>query len=160
MKILNVVGRRNHGKTRLLVELVRELTGRGIRVGTVKHSSHHHPVDRPGKDSWLHRGAGAVPAAFVSTAGIGIYLDRAEGDDPIAQILPLYADVDLLLVEGFIDRPGEKIEVYRAAAGGTPIARDDPAIVAVVTDDPVDVDVPVWPRADVGGVADAILALA
>jgi len=159
MKILHVVGRRNHGKTRLMVELVRELTGRGIRVGTLKHSSHHHAVDHPGKDSWLHRDAGAAPATFVSTAGIGVYLDRTENDDPLERVLPLYADVDLLLVEGFIDRPGEKIEVYRAAAGGTPIALTDPSIVAVVSDGPVSVDVPVWPRSDVAAVADHLLAL-
>jgi molybdopterin-guanine dinucleotide biosynthesis protein B len=145
-------------KVGLVVDLVREMTGRGLRVGTLKHSSHHHPVDRPGKDSWLHRGAGAAPAAFVSTAGIGVYLDRAENDDPLDRVLPLYADVDLLLVEGFIDRPGEKIEVYRAAAGGTPIARDDASIVAVVTDDPVDVGVPVRPRSHVGALADWILS--
>jgi len=158
VKILHVIGRRNHGKTRLVVDLVRELRRRGISVGTFKHSSHHHPVDRPGKDSWLHREAGAEPAAFSSTAGIGVYLNVGDGD-PLDRVLPLYADVEILLVEGFIDRPGPKIEVYRAEAGGTPLAREFPDVIAVVTDDDVDPGVPVWPRSDMAAAVDRLLAV-
>lgn len=152
-----MIGRRNHGKTRLVVDLVHEMRRRGLHVGTFKHSSHHHPVDRPGKDSWLHRDAGAEPAAFSSTAGIGVYLDAGD-EDPIDRVLPLFTDVDFLLVEGFIDRPGSKIEVYRAAAGGAPLAPEFPDVLAVVTDDETDPGVPVWPRSDVAAVVDRILA--
>ena len=53
----------DRGKTTLLIELVEELTRRGVRVGTIKHSSHSHELDTPGKDSFRHRQAGATPAA-------------------------------------------------------------------------------------------------
>lgn len=151
-----MIGRRNHGKTRLVVDLVREMRRRGISVGTFKHSSHHHPVDRPGKDSWLHREAGAEPAVFSSDAGIGVFLGHDDVADPIDRVAPLFHGVEILLVEGFIDRPGPKIEVYRADAGGTPLAPEFPDVIAVVTDDDVDPGVPVWPRSDVAAAVDRL----
>ena len=63
---IHVVGRRNHGKTTLLVELVEELCRRGLRVGTLKHSSHTHELDTPGKDSHRHRLAGLNAAVRAS----------------------------------------------------------------------------------------------
>ena len=59
MRRLHVLGRKNHGKTTLVAELVAELTRRGWRIGTIKHTHHHHELDTPGKDSWMHRQAGA-----------------------------------------------------------------------------------------------------
>ncbi len=81
MKTIHLVGRQNHGKTTLLVELIEELTRRGIRVGTIKHTSHVHELDTPGKDSFRHRQAGADPVAVVSKDLIGVYLPRESGAD-------------------------------------------------------------------------------
>ena len=59
MKTLQIVGRKKSGKTSLVVRLIPLLQAHKLRVGTVKHSSHPHPLDREGSDSWLHRNAGA-----------------------------------------------------------------------------------------------------
>jgi len=152
---IHVVGRRNHGKTTLLVELVAELRRQGLRVGTLKHSSHTHELDTPGKDSHRHRLAGGDPAAIVTPQLCAAYLPRAEGgDDPYARLMPLFEGCDLLLVEGNLERPGGlKIEVWRAEHGTTPRASEQPdEIAAVVTDDTLK-DLPdsvvVLPRSDV-----------
>jgi molybdopterin-guanine dinucleotide biosynthesis protein MobB len=66
MKRLHVIGGKNHGKTTLVVELVKEFSRRGISVGTIKHTHHQHELDVPGKDSYRHRMAGAAAVGILS----------------------------------------------------------------------------------------------
>ena len=158
--LIHIVGRRNHGKTTLLELLCRELRGRGVRVGTVKHSSHRHELDRPGKDSYRHRQAGADPVAVLTPGLTAAYFP---GDDNLAweRIAPLFVSCDLVLVEGAVDRPGVKLEVWRAGQGQTPLALERADIVAVITDDdPGTVRAARWPRSAVGLLCDRVLELA
>jgi molybdopterin-guanine dinucleotide biosynthesis protein B len=159
MKYIHIVGRQNHGKTTLLVELIEELSRRGVRAGTIKHTSHVHELDTPGKDSFRHRRAGANPVAIVSKDLIGVYLPRDPQADFYDCLSGMFSGCDLVLVEGHLDGPGAKIEVWRQSIGGVPLAGERRDIVAVVSDDPVSVDVPVWPRSDVAAVADQVVAL-
>jgi molybdopterin-guanine dinucleotide biosynthesis protein B len=157
MQRIHIVGRRNHGKTTLVVELVAEFCRRGLRVGTVKHSRHAHDLDTPGKDSHRHRLAGGRPAAIVTQDLVGVFLPRT---DPCAydRLAPLFADCQLVIVEGNIDTPGLKIEVWRAAVGGACLANERSDIAAIVSDDQPRVAVPVWPRRDIAHLADQVLA--
>ncbi len=159
MKCIHVVGRRNHGKTMLLVELLEELARRGVRTGTIKHTSHVHELDTPGKDSFRHRQAGADPVAVVSKDLIGVYLPRDPRADFYACLTGIFTECDLVLIEGHLDGPGAKIEVWRQAVGGAPLAAERSDITAIVSDDPVSLDVPVWPRSDIAALADRVLAL-
>ncbi|MHB0955168.1 MAG: molybdopterin-guanine dinucleotide biosynthesis protein B [Pirellulaceae bacterium] len=160
MNCLHVVGRKNHGKTTLIVDLVQEFCRRGVRVGTIKHSQHVHELDTPGKDSYRHRQAGGQPAAIITPDSIGVFLPH-ENATEYERLEPLYVDCQVVVVEGHIDAPGMKIEVWRASVGSAPLAaeRQEEDIVAVVSDDRPDVSVPVWPRCDVAGLADRVLAL-
>jgi len=81
---VHFIGRQNHGKTTLIVDLVAALATRGLRVGTIKHTGHAHAVDVPGKDSDRHRQAGASPAAFVTPRDVAVFSARpaATSDDP------------------------------------------------------------------------------
>ena len=160
MKPIHVVGRRNHGKTTLLVELVEEISHRGVRVGTIKHSSHSHELDTPGKDSFRHRQAGATPAAIITEDLIGVFVPRGDGADFYDCLTGMFAGCDLVLVEGHLDGPGAKIEVWRQSVGQPPLAAERDDVVAVISDDPVSLEVPVWPRNDLAGLADRLLALA
>ncbi len=162
MRRVHIVGLKGHGKTTLMADLLREFGRRGLRVGTLKHSSHEHEIDRPGKDSHRHRTSGANPAAFATPGTVGVFIPREPGADPFLGLESIYASCDLILVEGWIEGPGPKVEVWRAAKGEgrmLSVERDD--IAAVVTDDvPVEgAAVPVWPRSDIPTVADRILAL-
>jgi molybdopterin-guanine dinucleotide biosynthesis adapter protein len=156
---VHVVGRRNHGKTTLVVELVKEFRRRGIRVGTIKHSRHTHDLDTPGKDSHRHRQAGGQPAAVVTHDLIGVFLPRA-AECVYERLAPLYTDCEIVIVEGNIDAPGVKIEVWRAAGGNSCLAAARTDIVAVVSDDQPAVSVPVWPRTDITHLADRVWDLA
>ena len=159
MKCIHVVGRRNHGKTTLLVELLEELSRRGVRAGTIKHTSHVHELDTPGKDSFRHRQAGAAPVAIVSKDLIGVYLPRDPRADFYACLSGIFTGCDLVLIEGHLDGPGAKIEVWRQTVGGSPLAAERSDIAAVVSDDQLSLDVPVWPRRNVAALADRVLAL-
>ena len=160
MRILHIIGRKKHGKTTLVTELLRELVGRGVRVGTLKHSGHDHELDTPGKDSFLHRQAGASPVAVVTPSLAGLYQPREESDDPYAAFAPMFRGCDLVLVEGNVEGPGPKIEVWRRERCTSPLAAERADVVGVASDDSPEVDVPVWPRDDVVGLAERVLDLA
>jgi molybdopterin-guanine dinucleotide biosynthesis protein B len=157
--IIHVLGRPTHGKTTLVVELVRELVRRGLRVGTIKHSSHDHELDTPGKDSYRHRTAGASPAAIVTPGAAAVHLVANEREN-CSRLLLLFDDCDVILIEGHLDLPGPRVEVWRAAIGTPPLALEQRAISAVISDDPVNCAAPVWPRQDLRLLVDRLLALA
>ena len=159
MRTVHIVGRQNHGKTSLTAELVEEFRRRGLRVGTIKHSSHAHELDTPGKDSFRHRQAGANPAAVVTKNLIGLYLPPDAETGFCDQLAPMFAACDLVLIEGHIDGSGIKIEVWREALGDSCLAAERDDIAAVVTDDRPQLDVPIWPRSNVGRLSQRILDL-
>jgi molybdopterin-guanine dinucleotide biosynthesis adapter protein len=159
MNRVHIVGRKDHGKTTLIVELVREFCRRGIRVGTIKHSRHAHELDTPGKDSYRHRSAGSQPAAIITRDSVGIFLSR-DGSCDYQRLEPLFTDCQIVLVEGHIDADGTKVEVWRAAVNSPCLAGERTDIAAVVSDDRPDVSVPVWLRSNVVRLADEILNLA
>ncbi len=159
MKSICLVGTDGHGKTTLIQQLVGKLVSKGLRVGTIKHSGHEHELDKPGKDSYKHRTAGARPAGIITKSMAGVYWQLGEGQNAFETMEPLYVDCDIVLVEGFKTGPYRKVEVFRVAAGGTPLAASDDTIEAVISDDNPDVDVPVWPRSDLDKLADEIMEL-
>lgn len=161
MKRVHIVGRKNSGKTTLIVDLVRHLTANGYRVGTIKHTHHHHELDTPGKDSHRHRVAGSAVVGILSPGMTAVFQPKEEAaqeaNDPYEQLAPMFADCDLVLVEGNLQSAAFKVEVWRAAVTESPIAAQDSSISAVVTDDPIDVQAPAWSRSDVGRVAQSLL---
>ncbi len=156
MNRFHIVGHKNHGKTSLIVQLVHLLAQRGLRVGTVKHTHHRHELDVPGKDSYRHRKAGAVVSGIVSRDCSAIFLphrtlEETGGDGKYNRLELLYGDCDLVLVEGDLKTTVPKIEVWRAALGSEPLARDDLTIDAIVSDDPLALShIAVFPRSDLG----------
>ncbi|MES1151306.1 MAG: molybdopterin-guanine dinucleotide biosynthesis protein B, partial [Dongia sp.] len=66
MKILGLAGWSGAGKTTLLAALIPELVRRGVSVSTIKHAHHAFDVDQPGKDSYVHREAGATEVLVAS----------------------------------------------------------------------------------------------
>ena len=161
MKLIHIVGCKNDGKTSLIIDLIKELNHRGLKVGTVKHGTHNSQFDTPGKDSCLQREAGSDPAAIVTKSQAAVFFSHKKGD-LYPKLAFLFNDVDLVLVEGDKKSPGKKVEVWRKKIRPTPLclARND--IMAVITDDAVDEDlpVPVWSRRDIVKIADNICLLA
>lgn len=167
MKRVHIVGGKNHGKTTLVAELVAEFRSRGLRVGTIKHTHHHHELDTPGKDSHRHREAGAVAVGILSPSMNAVFWPNnnpgnAEGsesdsDERYKQFDVVFADCDLVLVEGDTRASACKLEVWRAVNDAPPIADRITNILAIVTDDPIESSVPILARANVAAIANFIL---
>ncbi len=165
MKVLHVVGRKNHGKTTLIADLARALTNSGVRVGTIKSCHASHELDNPAKDSFKHRQAGAVIVTAVTPTHLAVFAERPEGSSPYEYLQDWYRDCGIVLVEGDTEGPGPKIEVWRASVGGVPVATENCGVVGIVTDEPgalegVDTELPCWPRSDVPALALQIPSLA
>ncbi len=162
MNRVHIVGRKNSGKTTLIVELVEYLSGEGYRVGTIKHTHHHHQLDTPGKDSHRHGEAGS-PVVGILSPGMTAVFQRVNDDltdeSRYAAMAPLFAECDLVLVEGDLQTRAPKVEVWRAVQSAAPIGAQNSSIAAIVSDDASNVRVPHWPRSDISVVAKSILQL-
>ncbi|MFP5516959.1 MAG: molybdopterin-guanine dinucleotide biosynthesis protein B [Alphaproteobacteria bacterium] len=139
MKIFGLTGWSGSGKTSLMVRLIPALTGRGLRVSTVKHAHKGFDIDHPGKDSHNHRVAGATEVLVSSPRRWALMHELRDGEPELTleQLIGKVAPVDLLLIEGFKRDRHEKIEVWRADVDKPLIAPEDPTIVAVASDGPV-----------------------
>lgn len=125
MKVFGITGWKNAGKTTLVERLVTNITGRGLRVSTVKHAHHDFDIDQPGRDSHRHRMAGAEQVLVASARRWALMTElRGAPEPPLDALLAALAPVDLVLVEGFKRDPLPRIEIRRAAA---PIRRSPPA---------------------------------
>ena len=125
------------GKTTLLVQLIPELRKRGLRIAVVKHAHHNFDVDKPGKDSYELRKAGAAPMLISSSKRTVIMIDNDVEQEPELQTLLKHipADsVDMVLVEGFKQWPFAKIELHREATEKPLMYADDRNIIAIAHD--------------------------
>lgn len=159
MEIFGIAGYKNAGKTTLVVDVVRELTGRGLRVATVKHAHHEFDIDHPGKDSYQHRAAGACEVIVASSRRWAHIVELADQPEPsLGELLEQVGDVDLVLVEGFKHDDHPKLEIRRTDSDAPLIAAEHDSVRAIVSDGEVpEAPVPVIERGDVGSIADFIL---
>ncbi len=132
---IHIIGQPGSGKTTLVANLVRNLTDRGLAVGTLKHSSHAHELDKPGKDSYIHRTAGACPATMVTSRMAAIYLPASEKTSPENLIKTYYKNTDIVLIEGWISGPYSKIDIWREIVERATLFPDLPTVVALISDD-------------------------
>jgi len=160
MRIFGLAGWSGSGKTTLVVKLLPELRRRGLTVSTVKHAHHEFDVDQPGKDSWVHRQAGAVEVMVASANRWALMHEHRGTPEPsLDALVRQMTPVDLLLVEGFKRHAHPKLEVHRPTLGKPLLCRDDPHIVAVASDAPVaGLKVPRLDVDDVAAIADFIIA--
>lgn len=134
MRVLGLAGWSGSGKTTLLTALLPLLIGHGLRVSTVKHTHHAVDLDRPGKDSYRHRAAGAHEVMVASSARWALLHEVAGEEPPLSALLARMAPVDLVLVEGFKTSPYPKLEVHRPALGKPPLWPGRADILAVASD--------------------------
>lgn len=158
MKVFGLAGWSGSGKTTLLEALLRELIGRGLKVSTIKHAHHNLDVDRPGKDSYRHRLAGASEVVLLSSNRWTLMHELRGGPEPTpAELIERMAPVDLVLVEGFKRHTHDKLEVHRPSLGKPLLCQSDPYIVAVASDAPLEAPkVPVFDLDNVQEIADFI----
>jgi len=160
MRVIGLAGWSGSGKTTLITKVIPVLLGRGLKVATVKHAHHEFDIDRPGKDSWLHREAGASEVAVVSSRRWAVIHElRGEAEPPLAEILAKLGPADLVIVEGFKRYAHPKLEIYRAAIGKPLLYPEDDCIVAIATDSPLpQAQLPVLRLDDIEGIANVLEA--
>ncbi len=148
MKVLGITGWSGSGKTTLIEALLPLFCARGLSVSTIKHAHHGFDLDRPGKDSFRHRGAGAREVLVASETRWALLHENAGEVMDFAALLTHLSPVDLVLVEGFKRTPYPKIEVHRPALGKAPLWPEAPDVFAVASDAPLPgCDRPVLPLA-------------
>jgi molybdopterin-guanine dinucleotide biosynthesis adapter protein len=161
MRVIGLSGWSGAGKTTLIVKLIPVLNARGFRVSTVKHAHHAFDIDKPGKDSYQHRQAGASEVLVASANRWALMHElRGTAEPSLAELLIKLAPVDFVIVEGFKGDAHAKLEVHRVANGKPFLFPEDPNIRAFVGDiaDPASALPPQMPHAHLDDI-DAVAAL-
>jgi molybdopterin-guanine dinucleotide biosynthesis protein B len=158
MRIFGFAGWSGSGKTTLIEQLIPRFVQRGLSVSLIKHAHHTFDVDRPGKDSWRHRHAGAAEVLVTSSRRwVLMHELRGAAEPAFEEQVRRLSPCDLLLVEGFKHAPIPKLEVWRAATGEPLLHPNDPHIVAVASDARLETKLPLLDLNDVAGVSSFIL---
>lgn len=163
MKVVAFAGYSGSGKTTLVERLIPLLRVQGLRVSVIKHAHHRFDIDRPGKDSWRHREAGAFEVLVASDRRLALMREyEQEGEPDVhALIREMHPATDWILVEGFKHADLPKVEVLGLAdeeGGPRPVLYiEDPFVFAVAVDAPGQLPQPtlrpVFARDDVPGLA-------
>jgi len=138
--VLGFVGASGAGKTTLIAAVLPLLADCGLRVGVIKHARHGFDLDRPGKDSYRMRSAGAAQVLVASRNRWALLAETPDhGGEPAFHDLLRQFDpraVDVILAEGFAREHYPKIEVHRPSQGEPPKCwPDDPDVIAVASDE-------------------------
>src|ERR1041385_2927618 len=160
MLIIRLAGWSGSGKTTLITKAIPRLLARGVRVSTIKHAHHGFDLDQPGKDSFMHRTAGATEVVISSAKRWAVLHElREEGEWNLPDLVSKLSAVDLVLVEGFKrDKLVPKLEIHRAANGKPLLFPEDSSIVAIACDGPLpDAKIPVIDLNDIEAVCDVLL---
>src|SRR2546426_11489139 len=121
-RMISIIGRKNAGKTTLLVALAAELARRRFRVMTIKHGTHPADMDQQGKDTWRHWHEGKAERVLMEAPGERVLFERtAQESDPIVLARRYLDGADIVLAEVFKRAPLPKVEGYRLAPGPDPI---------------------------------------
>jgi molybdopterin-guanine dinucleotide biosynthesis adapter protein len=160
MRVIGLAGWSGAGKTTLITRVIPVLVRRGLKVATVKHAHHAFDIDRPGKDSWQHREAGASEVVVASSRRWAVVHElRDEAEPSLTELLAKLSPVDLVIIEGFKRHAHPKLEIYRATVGKPLIYPQDDCVVAIASDAPLPkAQLPVLMLDDIEGIANVLQA--
>lgn len=159
MNVLGIAGYSGSGKTTLIEALLPRLAAAGLAVSVIKQSHHDFEVDKPGKDSWRHRQAGAREVLLTSPHRWMLVAELRGASEPdLAAHAARLSPCDLVLVEGYKHADLPKIEVWRAANGKPWLHPADPRFIAVAADGPPPGALPHFDLNDLDGLVGYIRA--
>ena len=154
--IVSFVGRSNSGKTTLIERVIPQLVQAGYKVATVKHAGHGFDLDTEGKDSWRHKRAGASSVMVLSKGSMAMFADVPD-QFSVEAVRDRFLDdtYDLIIAEGWKHENYPKILIVREQIGEIPVSAE--GLLAVVSDKPMDLSIPLFGLDDVVGVAALIM---
>ncbi|MEW9672036.1 molybdopterin-guanine dinucleotide biosynthesis protein B [Ammoniphilus sp. 3BR4] len=127
--VIQIVGYKNSGKTTTSCEIIQRFAEKGWKVGSIKHDAHRFEVDYPGKDTWLHREAGAEVVAITSKDRTAIMEQRPSS---LQDLLERINGVDIVIVEGYKFESYPKVVLLRNE-GDLPLLEQAQHVLAVST---------------------------
>ena len=133
--ILGLAGWSGSGKTTLIKNLLPKLKKINISVSTIKHAHKGFDLDKPGKDSFIHREAGAQEVLISSSKRFALISDYTNKETSLTELITKLTPVDLVLVEGWKKENIKKIEIYRKELNKPLLALNDKNIIAIATND-------------------------
>ena len=143
-KVFGFAGYSGSGKTTLIEQLIPRFVAAGLRISLIKHAHHAFDIDKPGKDSYRHREAGATEVLVTSDRRwVMMHELRNEMEPTLDEQLARFAPCDLVLVEGFKRAAIPKLEVHRPSFDRPLLHPEDANIVAIAADAPVETGLPV-----------------
>ena len=156
--LLAVAALSGTGKTTLLKKLIPIMRRKGIRCGLIKHTHHDMEIDKPGKDSYELRKAGADQVLVASQQRWALMTETPAQAPDLAYLASRMdtASLDLILIEGFKDEPVAKIMLYREAAGKPFPEQLDKYVIALACDKPRSLELPCLPLDDAERIAEFI----
>ncbi len=134
--VVSVIGWSNSGKTTMIKELIIELKRRDYSVATIKHDAHKFKIDKPGKDSWIHRKAGAELVMLTSRDKIAM-IKEIQKPIPVDELIADYVEqdkFDLIIIEGYKSGQYPKIEIFRPEKYDQPIYEETEVLYRVTND--------------------------
>ena len=133
--ILGLAGWSGSGKTTLIKNLLPKLKKINISVSTIKHAHEGFDIDKPGKDSFIHRESGAQEVLISSSKRFALMSNYKNKESSLTELIAKLTPVDLVLVEGWKTENIKKIEVYRKEVKKPLLALNDKNIIAIATND-------------------------
>lgn len=147
------------GKTTLIEGIIRDLKTKNYKVGILKHDVKKFQIDHPGKDSYRFSEAGADSVVIDSPSKLAL-IQNLSKEKSIDEILQLFKYEDIIIMEGFKNNSFPKIEVHRKEADSNLLCKssqfDYKNIIAVASDEGLDVDIPVLSIDNTAAISDFI----
>jgi molybdopterin-guanine dinucleotide biosynthesis protein B len=159
MKAFGIIGYSNTGKTTLIEKLIPIFRSRGLTVSAIKNAHHGFDMDRPGKDSYRYREAGAGQVLISTGLRWALLTETPSHAASLEDLMKLLAPCDLVIIEGFKSEGHiPRIEVRRMTNTEPPLFSHDHNVIAVAADHAVDTQLPLLDLNDAAKIADFIAA--
>lgn len=158
MKTFGFTGWSGSGKTTLIEAVIPLLIARGLKISVIKHAHHNVDIDKPGKDSYRFREAGACEVMLASAQRWALMRELRNAPEPeLEELIRYVSPCDLVLVEGYKSAGLPKIEVHRPGLCKPFLFPEHQDVVAIASDADLAVELPVLNLNDPSGIADFIL---
>lgn len=158
MKIFGFCGWSGSGKTTLVEAVIPLLTARGLKISVIKHAHHKVDIDKPGKDSYRFREAGASEVILASAQRWALMRELRDAPEPeLEELVRHVSPCDLVLVEGYKSAGLPKVEVHRPSLGKPLLFPEYQDVVAIASDVSLAVALPVLNLNDPSGIAAFVL---
>lgn len=133
--LFSFIGSSGSGKTTFIEKLIKELKNRGVKLGVIKHDAHKFEIDKPGKDSYRFKHAGADIVAISSSEKVAIVKSFTSKEETLEEIvLNYFKDVDLIITEGYKESSIPKIEIFRECVGKPFLSENKSELIGIISD--------------------------